>query len=115
MAGAIETSHLALVDTLMNALQEVGHARTPTTTLLRFLGRPPSSSDQTIDEWLADFEVFVDSVVCRRESERWCWWTTLVGVRSRKCICHSDEVRRDFGISAVASVWAMGDRDVAVC
>ena len=26
-----------------------------------------------------------DSVVCRRGSERWCWWTILVGVRRRRC------------------------------
>ena len=57
-----------------------------------------------------------DSVVCRRESERWCWCITLVGVRRRKC--YVTRVRfvglRGTGVSAAAGVWAAGDRDVAV-
>ena len=56
MVGTIELSHLfvqanvALVDTLLKALQGVGH---------RFLGRHESPSDSKIDEWLSDFDVFV--------------------------------------------------------
>ena len=55
----IEMSHLALVETLVKALQGVGHVPTPTVSLPRFLGRPQSPSDPTIDQWLADFDVFV--------------------------------------------------------
>ena len=57
--SAIEMSHLALVATLMKALQGVGHATTLTVSLARFLGRPVSPGDPTIDEWLSDFDVFV--------------------------------------------------------
>ena len=53
-------SHLALVETLMKALQGVGHAPTLTVSLPRFLvGRPELHGDPTIDEWLSDFDVFV--------------------------------------------------------
>ena len=31
----------------------------PTVSLPRFLGRPESPGDSTIDEWLSDFDVFV--------------------------------------------------------
>ena len=69
MAGAMAMSHLALVDTLINALQEVG----PTISLPRFFGRPQSPSDPTIDEWLADFDVLVRQCsVSEGRSERWC-------------------------------------------
>ena len=59
MAGAIAMSHLALVETLIKALQGVGQAPTPTISLPRFFGRLQSPSDPTIDQWLADFDVFV--------------------------------------------------------
>ena len=73
MAGAIEMSHLAL-ETLMKALQGVGHAPcTPTISLPRYFGRPESPCELTIDEWLSEFDMCLsDSVVCRRESESWC-------------------------------------------
>ena len=73
MAGAIAMSHLALVDTLIKALQEVGQVPTPTIILPRFFGRPQSPSDPTIDEWLADFDVLVRQCsVSEGRSERWC-------------------------------------------
>ena len=66
MTSAIEISHLALVETLMKALQGVGHAPTLTVSLPRFLGRPESPGDPTIDEWFFFFflrlivELFLD-------------------------------------------------------
>ena len=65
MTSAIEISHLALVETLMEALQGVGHAPTLTVSLPRFLGRPESPGDPTIDEWFFFFlrlivELFLD-------------------------------------------------------
>ena len=65
MAGAIELSHLfmqanvALVEPLVKELRRVDHAPTPTVSFPRFLGRPESPSDPTIDAWLSDFDVFV--------------------------------------------------------
>ena len=58
MPSAIRMSHIlmqanaALVETLVKALREVGHAAT-VTSLPRFLGRPDSPDDPTIDEWLS--------------------------------------------------------------
>ena len=66
-------SHLALVETLIKALQGVGQAPTPTISLPRFFGRPQSPSDPTIDQWLADFDMFVRQCgVSEGRSERWC-------------------------------------------
>ena len=59
MTRAIEMSHLALVETLMKALQGVGYAPTLTVSLPRFLGRPESPGDPTIVEGLSDFDFFV--------------------------------------------------------
>ena len=50
---------MALVETLIKALKGVGNPPTPTVSLLRFLGRPQSPIDPTIDQRLADFDVFV--------------------------------------------------------
>ena len=47
-------ANAALVETLVKALREVGHAAT-VTSLPRFLGRPDSPDDPTIDEWLSAF------------------------------------------------------------
>ena len=97
MAGAIEMSHLALVETLMKALQGVGQAPTPTISLTRFFGRPGSSCDPTIDEWLADFDVFVRQC-CVPERERAVVLVDyLGGCAKEEVLCHPDEVRRDFG------------------
>ena len=51
MAGTIDMSHRALVETLMKVLQGVRQAPIPTVSLPRFLGRPESPGDPTIDEW----------------------------------------------------------------
>ena len=51
-------ANAALVDTQMKALREVGHVPT-VTSLPRFLGRPDSPGDPTIDGWLSAFDVFV--------------------------------------------------------
>ena len=51
-------ANAALVESLVKALREVGHAPT-VTSLPRFLGRPDSPGDPTIDEWLSAFDVFV--------------------------------------------------------
>ena len=62
MSSAIKMSHIlmeanaALVETLVKALREVGHAPT-VSTLPRFLGRPDSPGDPTIDEWLSSFDL----------------------------------------------------------
>ena len=75
MAGAIAMSHLTLVETLIKALQGVGQvpAPTPTISLPRIFGRPQSPSDPTIDQWLADFDVFVRQCgVSEGRSERCC-------------------------------------------
>ena len=62
MSSAIKMSHIlmeanaALVETLVKALREVGHAPT-VSTLPRFLGRSDSPGDPTIDEWLSSFDL----------------------------------------------------------
>ena len=97
MAGAIAMSHLALVETLMKALQGVGQAPTPTISLTRFSGRPGSPCDPTIDEWLADFDVFVRQC-CVPERERAVVLVDyLGGCAKEEVLCHPGEVRRDFG------------------
>ena len=97
MAGAIAMSHLALVETLMKALQGVGQAPTPTISLTRFFGSPGSPCDPTIDEWLADFDVFVRQC-CVSERERAVVLVDyLGGCAKEEVLCHPDEVRRDFG------------------
>ena len=64
MPSAIRMSHIlmqanaAFVETLVKALREVGHAPT-VSTLPRFLGRPDSPGDPTIDEWLSSFDLYV--------------------------------------------------------
>ena len=46
---------------------------TPTINFPRFIGRPQFPSDQTIDQWLADFDVFVRQCdVSEGRSERLC-------------------------------------------
>ena len=70
MAGAIEMSHLALVETLVKGLQGLGHVPTPSVSLPRFFCRPESPGDPKIDEWLADFDVFVRQCGVPEGSER---------------------------------------------
>ena len=73
------------VETPMNALQGMRHIPPPTVNLPRFLGRPESPSDPTIDQWLADFDVCARQCGVPEGERAVCWWTTLVGVRRRKC------------------------------
>ena len=116
MAGAIELSHLELVETLINALQGVGHAPVPTISLSRFIGRPQSPSDPTIDEWLSDFDGFMRQCDVS-EGERAVVLVDYLGeCANDEVLCHPDDVRRDVGVllSLLRRVWAVGDRDVAV-
>ena len=94
MAGAIELSHLALVETLIKALQEVGHA--PTVSLSRLYGRPESPSDPTIDEWLPDFDVVVRQCGVTEGERAVVLVDYLGGCAKQEVLCHPDEVRRDF-------------------
>ena len=100
MAGAIAMSHLALVETLIKALQGVGQAPapTPTISLPRFFGRPQSPNDPTIDEWLADFDVLVRQCsVSEGEKRAVVLIDYLGGDVKDEVLCRPDEVRRDFG------------------
>ena len=120
MPSAIEMSHIlmqanaALMETLMTALQRVGRA--PTDSLPRFLGRPQSPSDPTIiDEWLSDFDVFVRRCGVPEGERSVLLVDYLGGCAKEEALCYPDEVRRDYGaVSAAASPWAVGDRDVTL-
>ena len=87
-------SHLALVDTLIKALRP---APTPTISLPLFFGRPQSPSDLTIDEWLADFDMFVRQYGVPEEERALAIVDYLGGCAKQEVLCHPDEVRRDFG------------------
>ena len=96
MAGAIAMSHLALAETLIKALQGIC---TPTISLQHFFGRPQSPSDPTIDQWLADFDVFVRQCgVSEGEKRAVLLIDYLGGCAKEEVLCHPDEVRRDFGV-----------------
>ena len=97
MAGAIEMSHLALIETLVKALQGLGHVPTPAVSLPRFFGRPESPGDPTIDEWLADFDVFVRQCGVPEAERAMALIDNLGGCARDEVLCHPDEVRRDFG------------------
>ncbi len=120
MPSAIEMSHLfmqanaALVETLVKALQGVRHAPAPTVSLPRFVGRPESPGDPTIDEWLSDFDVFVRQCGVPAGERAVVLVDYLGGCAKEEVLCHPCEVRRGTGVSAAAGVWAAGDRDVAV-
>ena len=90
-------SHLALVETLMKALQGVGHAPTLTVSLPRFLGRPESPGDPTIDEWLSDFDVFVRQCGVPAGERAVVLADYLSGCAKEEVLCHPCEVGRDFG------------------
>ena len=102
MAGVIDMSHLfmqanaALVETLLKALQGVRHAPTTTVSLPRFLGRPESPGDPTIDEWLSDFDVFVRQCGVPEGERALVLVDYLGGCAKEEVLCHPDEVRRDF-------------------
>ena len=82
-------SHLALVETLTKALQGVGQAPIPTISLTRFFGRPGSPCAPPIDEWLADFDVFVRQC-CVPERERAVVLVDyLGGCAKEEVLCHA--------------------------
>ena len=97
MTGVIQLSDLALVDTLLKALQGVGQVPTPTISLTRFFGRPGSPCDPTIDEWLADLDVFVRQCGVPERERAVVLVDYLGGGAKEEVSCHPDEVRRDFG------------------
>ena len=92
-------SHLALVETLIKALQGVGQAPapTPTISLPRVFGRPQAPSDPTIDQWLANFDMFVRQCgVSEGEKRAVVLIDYLGGDAKDEVLCRPDEVRRDF-------------------
>ena len=91
-------SHLALVETLIKALQGVGQppAPTPTISLPRFFGRPQSPSDPTI-EWLDTFDVFARRCSVPEGERAVLLLDYLGGCAKEEALCYPDEVRRDFG------------------
>ena len=103
MPSAIEMSHLfmqanaALVETLVKTSQGVRHAHAPTVSLPRFFGRPESPGELTIDEWLAEFDVFVRQCGVPEEERALVLVDYLCGCAREEVLCHPDEVRRDFG------------------
>ena len=97
MTSAIEMSHLALVETLMKALQGVGYAPTLTVSLPHFLGRPESPGDPTIDEGLSDFDVFVRQCGVPAGERAVVLVGYLGGYAKEEVLCHPYEVRWDFG------------------
>ena len=97
VAGAIELSHLELVDTLINALQGVGHAPAPTISLPRFIGRPQSPSDPTIDEWLSDSDGFMRKCGVSEGERAVVLVDYLGGCANDEVLCHPDDVRRVVG------------------
>ena len=97
MAGAIELSHLELVETLINALQEIGHAPAPIISLPRFIGRPQSPGDPTIDEWLSDFDGFMRQCGVSEGERAVVLVDYLGGCANYEVLCHPDDVRRDVG------------------
>ena len=102
MPSAIRMSHIlmqanaALVETLVKALREVGHAPT-VTSLPRFLGRPDLPDDPTIDEWLSAFDVFVRQCGVAEGERAVLLLDYLGGCAKEEALCYPDDVRRDFG------------------
>ena len=99
---------------MLDARGTNGHATTLTVSLPRFLGRPESPGEPTIDEWLFDFDVFVRQcgVPASGGVGGLPWWVCEGG----STICHPMRFvgTTGPGVSAAAGVWAAGDRDVAV-
>ena len=73
------------METLINVLQEVGHAPAPTISLPRFIGRPQSPSDPTIDEWLSEFDGFMRQCGVSEGERAVVLVDYLVGVLMMKC------------------------------
>ena len=103
MSSAIYMSHIlmqanaALVETLVKALREVGHAPI-VSTLPRFLGRPDSPGDPTIDEWLSSFDLYVRQCGVAEGDRAVLLVDYLGGCAKEEALCYPDEVRRDFGV-----------------
>ena len=97
MTSAIEMSHSALIEALMKALQGVGQTPTLTVSLPRFLGRPESPGDPTIDEWLSDFDVLLRQCDVPVGERAVVLVEYIGGCAKEEVLCHPYEVRLDFG------------------
>ena len=95
MADSAEFVRLMLAS-LVQALKEVRPAPTPT-PLQRFLGHPESPGDPTVDEWLADFDVFVRQCGVPEGERAVVLVDYLGGCAKVEVLCHTEEVRRDVG------------------
>ena len=95
MADSAEFVRLMLAS-LVQALKEVRPAPTPT-PLQRFLGHPESPGDPTVDEWLADFDVFVRQCGVPEGERAVVLVDYLGGCAKEEVLCHTEEVRRDVG------------------
>ena len=84
----------ALLASLVQALQGVRPAPTP---LQRFLGHPESLGDPTVDEWLADFDVFVRRCGVPEGERAVVLVDYLGGCAKDEVLYHPEEVRRDVG------------------
>ena len=89
-------ANAALVASLVQALQGMRPAPTPT-PLQRFLGHPESPGDPTVDEWLADFDVFVRQCGVPEGERAVVLVDYLGGCAKEEVLCHPVEVRRDVG------------------
>ena len=89
-------ANAALVASLVQALQGMRPAPTPT-PLQRFLGHPESPGDPTVDEWLADFDVFVRQCGVPEGERAVVLVDYLGGCAKEEVLCHTEEVRRDVG------------------
>ena len=101
MADSAEFARLveanaALLASLVQALRGVRPAPTPT-PLQRFLGHPESPGDPTVDEWLADFDVFVRQCGVPEGERAVVLVDYLGGCAKEEVLCHPEEVRRDVG------------------
>ena len=95
MADSAEFMRLMLAS-LVQALEGVRPAPTPT-PLQRFLGHPESPGDPTVDEWLADFDVFVRQCGVPEGERAVVLVDYLGGCAKEEVLCHTEEVRRDVG------------------
>ena len=91
-------ANAAFLASLVQALQGVRRAPAPTPTPLQcFLGHPESPGDPTVDEWLADFDVFVRQCGVPEGERAVVLVDYLGGCAKEEVLCHPEEVRRDFG------------------
>ena len=92
----LKGANAALLASLVQALQGVRPAPTHT-PLQRFLGHPESPGDPTVDEWLADFDVFVRQCGVPEGERAVVLVDYLGGCAKEEVLCHPEEVRRDIG------------------